>query len=56
MASGLEEQGLPKVPNLELAALYFQAGCVSYTEEERAEAKLKLLAEVQAKSESSRQI
>jgi 26S proteasome regulatory subunit N7 len=50
MASGLEEQGLPKVPNLELAALYFQAGCMSYTEEERAEAKRKLLAEVQEKN------
>lgn len=51
MATGLEEQGLPKVPNLELAALYFQAGCPSFTEEERSEARVKLLAEVQSQSE-----
>ena len=50
----LEEQGLPKVPDLELARLYFQATCLAFSAEERDQARKIVMETVREKSEGNR--
>ncbi|XP_065829724.1 26S proteasome non-ATPase regulatory subunit 6-like [Oscarella lobularis] len=46
----LEEQGLPKVPDLELARLYFQATCLAFSAEERDQARKIVMETVREKN------